>query len=347
MIVSDGGALAYICLDKKSFFSNLNYYTRNSDKKKLIIGLKDNAYGHGIIPVEKMSLEFGLENCFVRGLADLNKLDVSSWESVLVLGSIKKNRYNRPCSNIHYTVNCISDLPFFKANDSVELKINTGMNRNGVCADNALFAIGDLISRGVNVKGVFTHFSSSDTSKYYTLKQLRIFNEICKKIRKQFPELNMRFHCSNTAASGYIKDYSATRIGIGCYGYSNMKKENVYLSPVLSLYAERMSKRLLHAGDSVGYDFRFYINSEEGATLSTFDIGYSDLHFRNSKQNQTILDNLVPVVGKVSMDSFSALIDSENLCVFSNASHLAEQANTTVYDLLVSINGEIERRVIE
>lgn len=336
--------MSYVLLSKEAFINNIRYFTKETSQQSLIIGLKDNAYGHGIEYIETLAIDSGLKHCFIRGLADLNKLSLSSWETVLMLGSIKTNR-DETAHNLHYTVNCISDLPYFLKGDFVEIKVNTGMNRNGVEIKDVIPVIDFLLLHGVTVKGVFTHFSSADISEKYTLIQSEVFNSLFAELNEKYPDLKLRSHSANTAAAEYINSNEMYRVGIGCYGYSSSRNVSRHLKPVLSLYAERMSKRILEVGESVGYDYRFFKNEDVAKVLSTFDIGYADILVRNNECIPILLHNGMSIVGKVSMDSFSAFIDVDELCVFQNVEHLASRANTTAYDILVNLSRDIKRVV--
>ena len=336
--------MAFICIDKSAFYHNLRYYTRKKSKESLIIGLKDNAYGHGIECIEPLAIKFGIQHCFIRGVDDLEKLTPSLWSSILILGSIKKNRAEAT-TNLNYSVNCLSDIDYFFSGDSVEIKVNTGMNRNGIEINNVSMVIEKLIAKGVIIKGLFTHFSSSDTSEQQTLSQCQFFDELIASLRKTYPTLRFRSHAANSAGAEYINSYDMRRVGIGCYGYSSYENVNSKLKPVLSLFAERMSSRIIRPGASVGYDHNFFKNGKTAKVLSTFDIGYADVCIRSNVEEPIVLDGKTLVVGKPSMDSFSALVDVEKICVFREVGTLAKRANTIVYDVLVNINHKIQRIV--
>lgn len=337
--------MAFLCIDKSAFNHNLRYYANKGSKESLIIGLKDNAYGHGIQWIEPLAIEFGIQHCFIRGVADLEKLTPSLWSSILILGSVKTNRSIVP-ANLNYSVNCLSDLDYFYAGDTVEIKVNTGMNRNGIEVDDVIPVIENLIKKGVSIEGIFTHFSSSDTSVEQTFLQSKAFEALVATLREKFPSLKFRTHAANTAGTEYIDSYESMRVGIGCYGYSNFSHVNRELRPVLSLFAERISSREIGPGASVGYDHNFFKNGNVPKVVSTFDIGYADVCIRSNVNDPVVLNDKTLVIGKPSMDSFSAFTNVEQICVFRNVEELAKRANTIVYDILVNINHEIRRIVI-
>jgi len=111
--------------------------------------------------------------------------------------------------------------------------------------------------------------------------------------------------------------------------------KNIYLKPILKLYAHKISSRTLKKGSRIGYGGVGVLDHD--STVSTYDIGYGDGFFRNLYPN---------IVGKISMDSFSMLGEKEEVCIIDDAKDIAQQNHTISYDVLVKINSDIKRVVI-
>ncbi|CAA6826554.1 MAG: Alanine racemase (EC, partial [uncultured Sulfurovum sp.] len=59
--------MAFIKINKENFFHNLSQFVQKTGSKESIgIVLKDNAYGHGLELMAKLSQEFGLTQAVVR-----------------------------------------------------------------------------------------------------------------------------------------------------------------------------------------------------------------------------------------------------------------------------------------
>ena len=88
--------MAYIKIDKKNFFYNLNQFAiKLGSKDKIAIVLKDNAYGHGLDIMAKLSFEFGLTKAVVRDLNEAKKIK-EYFEDILILGdrAIVNSKYS-------------------------------------------------------------------------------------------------------------------------------------------------------------------------------------------------------------------------------------------------------------
>ena len=88
------------------------------------------------------------------------------FKSVLVLSGIPKEF---PGENIYITINNISDICKIPDNTMVELKIDTGMNRNGVLVNQIDEALKKIKDSNLNLKGVFTHFSNAFEPSFLNL----------------------------------------------------------------------------------------------------------------------------------------------------------------------------------
>jgi len=118
----------YITINKQNFFNNLEILTKKTKSKdKLAIVLKDNAYGHGLEIMAKLSKEFGLTKAVVQNQTEAKKIE-SYFEYILVLADIPKEKSDI----IRYPINDIKDIKLFPSGTKVELKVDTGMHRNGI-----------------------------------------------------------------------------------------------------------------------------------------------------------------------------------------------------------------------
>ncbi|MBN2721789.1 MAG: alanine racemase, partial [Campylobacterales bacterium] len=59
--------MAYITLNRSNFYHNLSQIAlKTGSLEKIAIVLKDNAYGHGAIPMARLASEFGIRKAVVR-----------------------------------------------------------------------------------------------------------------------------------------------------------------------------------------------------------------------------------------------------------------------------------------
>jgi len=336
--------LSYITLNKKAFFNNADYYSNLlGNKDKLCIALKDNAYGHGLSQVGQLCLEYGIKHCMVRDIEEANIASQYSFETILIL-------YDRPTkaypSNYIFTINSLDDISSYSPNTKVELKIDTGMSRNGIYHSQIDEALKLISKNNLILNGVFTHFCCADvdTQDDITKKQEENFLNSIKYIKTKVDK-PFKIHCSNTAGVHKANNslYDMARIGIGLYGYSQPVQK--YLKPILSLWANKISTRTLQKGDGIGYGSSYKIE-ENNTIVSNYDIGYGDGFFRIDENQKVFVKNSEQILGRISMDSFSIKGDVSEICIFDNVINLIKIHNTIEYEIFTHLMPRIKRHII-
>jgi alanine racemase len=333
--------LGYIELNKKAFFHNLDYFSNLCGKEKLSIALKDNAYGHGIEEVASMCQEYGIKHVFVRNLREATIAEKFSFDSILVLYEIPQQKYD-----FIIAVNSLEDLQKVPKNSKIELKIDTHMNRNGLIASEVAPALERIEKNGLILNGVFTHFCCSDEESNITKLQeeefLKIISEIEKTIKYPF-----RKHCANSSGAHKVdmKHYDLARVGIGAYGYIDLKNITT-LQPVMKLFANKIATKHIQKGEHVGYGSKAFVAPKE-MLVSNYNIGYADGFFRLGEQKTATIADGRKILGRVSMDSFSVEGDDTTLCVFDNVENLAKVHNTIVYEILANMKPYIKRYITD
>jgi alanine racemase len=91
---------------------------------KLSITLKDNAY---IKEIVQLVSEYGIKHIFVKNIFEANLIKNYTFESILVIYELPTCKYD-----YNFAVNSIESLKQFPEYYSIELKIDTGMYRNGL-----------------------------------------------------------------------------------------------------------------------------------------------------------------------------------------------------------------------
>ncbi|MEA3314447.1 MAG: alanine racemase, partial [Campylobacterota bacterium] len=304
--------MGYIKLNKKAFFNNLDYFSKICGKNKLSIALKDNAYGHGIIEIASMIKEYGVEHIFVKNIKEANLIKKFNFKSVLVLYDIPK-KYNK---NIIISINSIKSIKKIPKNSKVELKLDTGMNRNGISKNEIDLALTLIKENKLILNGIFTHFCCADENNNITQKQVELFDDMILYIKNKI-DIDIRTHCANS--HGIFKvdmgKYDLARIGIGAYGYLDID-EKKFLKPILSLYANKIASKNIKKGDSIGYGSDGFI-AKKDMVVSNYDIGYGDGFLRVGDIKKAKISNGKKILGRVSMDSFSIASKDKKVCVFN------------------------------
>lgn len=334
--------MATIEINKENFYHNLNQIAlKTGSIDKIAMVFKDNAYGHGLKLMAKLASDFGIKHAVVRKLTEAKEIK-SLFKSILVLSDkiVKDNI----CS---FAINSLEDIKQTQKGAKVELKVDTGMHRNGVAIDELEEALDAIKAKELDLVGVMTHFRSADKLGSELFWQHKQF-EIVKSRVKDLGFKNIRFHSHNSAAILRAKNFDEdlVRVGIGAYGYNELSTpfDKVELKPVLSLYAKKISTRVLKEGERIGYAGDFIASKD--MRVSTYDLGYGDGWCRGDSSNAFITAEGLAFLGRVSMDFISLECTKEKICLMNDAKEAAKQLGTISYEIVTALNKDIERKII-
>ena len=327
-----------ITLSKANFFHNLDAIAKQAgSKEKIALVLKDNAYGHGLKEMATLAKEYGIKKAVVRLESEAKEIE-NFFEYILVLGDIPTTSSEK----IFYTINDINAIKNFPRETNIELKVDTGMGRNGVGLCEIDEAIALIEAHGLQLGAVFTHHSCADETNGNYESQKSNF----ESLKKRLPQV-LRFHSCNSAALFREENFSEdmARVGIAAYGCLEMPEElaTPSLKPVLSLYASKNSTRTLHEHDRVGYGATFC--SKKSCCVSNYDLGYAD-GFLRACSNDYQTPQGIEIAGRISMDNSSFLCEKQELLVFNDASRVALFAKTISYEVLTSLKPHLKREIV-
>lgn len=340
--------MAKILINKSHLFHNLQLIEEKiKDKNKIAVVLKDNAYGHGLLEIAQLCSEYGVKNAVVRTLQEAESI-VTFFDNILILADKAPLSYSH---TFHIAVNSLEALDHIPENSKIQLKVDTGMHRNGLSEDELEVAILGALEKNLTITGVFTHYRSADElgSVYFWQKQnfLRIKNKvkaICEKLFLPIPQ----FHSANSSA--IFRDNLFTedmvRVGIALYGYLDTHQafDNPKLKPVLSLFANKLATRKVYTNQRIGYGGTAKI--ENDMNVSTYDIGYGDGFLRLNERKKYITPEGFEVLGRVSMDNLSLNSTQDEVCIFDDVTSLAQIHDTITYEILTSLKPNIKRMIV-
>lgn len=335
--------MAFIKINKQNFYHNLNQIAlQTGSVEKIAIVLKDNAYGHGLELMGRLASEFGIQHAVVRKTVEA-ALIKSLFKTVLILGDsiIKDEVYS-------FTINTLSDITEAQKGAKVELKVDTGMHRNGIALDELDEALRLIKEKSLDLVGVMTHYRSADELSSELFWQQKQF-EIVKQKVKEAGFTNVRFHSHNSATILRTKsfDEDLVRVGIGVYGYNELPElfDQIVLLPVMSLHAKKVSTRRLKAGERIGYGGDFTADKE--MLVSTYDLGYGDGWCRDNSQDSYVTSEGLSILGRVSMDFIALESDKEEICVMKDAQISAKHFKTISYEVTTALASDIPKVIID
>jgi alanine racemase len=216
----------------------------------------------------------------------------------------------------------------------LHLKLDTGMGRYG---------LSELPPPPTQVVGFMSHLATADSDPAFAEQQIERFREATS------PYPGFVRHIANSAAALRIPSarFDAARCGIALYGLSPFGTDpsDDGLEPALGWRSELAQVKRLRPGDSTGYGRMFV--AERPTWIGIVPVGYGD-GFRRDLTGTSVRvgGELRPVVGTISMDSFTVALEDElpvgTPVTLIGHGVLAEEhartAGTITYELVCGIN---------
>ena len=298
---------------------NLEYLAQNiieikktiPNNKKLMAIVKADAYGHGAQMLAQTMLASGVDAFGVSSVdegLDLRQIKIKA--PILVVGAIPVWAVETATLNdIAFSIFNETHLKACKEvyertgiKPKVHVKIDTGMNRIGVRAEEAVKFIEEVRkAEYLNFEGVFTHLAAAEELEP-TREQVNAWNEILAQIDKS----GLLLHIQNTAGTfSYDIESNMVRVGISLYGLypdllANAKKPK--LKQILSLKGRITNIHELRAGEGVSYGHTF--TAYESTKVATIPIGYADGVSRllSNKIEAEVNGEKIRQIGNITMD---------------------------------------------
>jgi len=285
------------------------------DSPKIMVVVKANAYGHGLIKVAKTLEKLRVDYLGVASLDEAIALRKEGIKlAVLVLGSILPEEVDLALDyDVALTV-CNKELAQRLNNKAkaknitvpVHIKIDTGMGRIGIWHEEAAEFVKMLKRmKYIRAEGIYTHFTSASRDNFFTNYQLESFENLLRRLDRE----NIQFHYKHAANSIALVDlkkshFNLVRPGIIVYGMYPKRNfaKILKLKPALSLKTRIVYLKDVPVGRSISYG-RTYI-TEKPTRIATLPIGYADGYGRILSNRASVLvkGEKAPVVGKVTMD---------------------------------------------
>lgn len=281
-------------------------------KTRIICVVKDDAYGHGSVPAARVLQQEGADWFALATLEEALELRQAGIKGrMLVLGSVPVSGIQEAIArNItltisnedvaHELVEAVSGHVL-----TVHLKVDTGMGRGGILADGALDMLHRLAgAKGLNVEGIYSHFSCADSDESYSSMQLRRFEKLLHQLAVEGIR-PLIAHFSNSAGILTMKAamLDAVRPGLLLYGLSPLEGVPIDgLRPAMSMKARIVALKQVPAGYGIGYG-RSYLTYKT-TVVGILPVGYADGYPRmlSNKASVLIHGRRAPVIGRVSMD---------------------------------------------
>jgi len=278
--------------------------------------VKAEGYGHGAVEVARAALAAGADRVGVATLQEALRLRSAGVTAPLHLLSEAPPRSASRIVDAGITATLFT--PGFAAalsraavqhgrTAAFHLKVDTGMNRIGVRAEDAADLVESLRGLpGIAMEGVFTHFATADVPGDWEYeRQLERFNATISEFRRRGIDPGI-VHAANSAATILHPEshFDMVRCGIALYGLhpDPSTHGHVTLEPAMSVKARVTRVARLAMGEGVSYGLTWHAASP--TTVATIPIGYADGIRRSLSNTMHVLIGGRPCrqVGRVCMD---------------------------------------------
>ena len=347
-------------IDRAAFISNIRRVEALCPQAKVLVVVKANAYGHGLVEMAPLAGD--------RDLA----VATSDEAQALIDGGIHNRIWvlegplNLRCLSLstrHEVVWVIHDtaqLPLLQAYDTLSLnvviKIDTGMHRLGFLPEQLreVAARCDAMAH-VHMVCTMSHFASSDKpDNREVAQQTACFEDALQQSGLDAVPQSL----SNSGAVLYYPDAHRDWVRPGIMLYGGMPdagddRDAVALRPVMHLESAIIALRHVSAGESVGYSGLW--TAPRDAIIATIAGGYADGYPRHAPTGTPVVVNGVrcPLVGRVSMDMLGVdVTDVPGVQVGDgverwgsrvSVDEVARHAGTIAYDLLTGVSARVPR----
>jgi alanine racemase len=310
---------AWIEIDLSRLKQNFELINRGKPAGLQILSVvKDEAYGHGALPVARAALACGASFLGLSTLEEAMALRDRGVRARLLLLGDREERELPWCLSNDLTC-CISEphtvavLGQLAARAGkrvpVHLKINTGMNRYGVRWNEAA-SLAALIgsTKSLLLEGVLSHFAQSDEAdKTFALQQLARFEQAMREITGLGLAVKFKHLCNS---GGFLDlpqaHFDMVRLGILPLGVfpSSVCRRIPGIEPVMTVKARIVAIQKLQPGDTVGYGMRYTAASPR--RIAVLALGYGDGFPRVRNQGCVLVHGQrAPLVGGVAMDAIT------------------------------------------
>ncbi|KKW29460.1 MAG: Alanine racemase [Parcubacteria group bacterium GW2011_GWA2_52_8] len=361
--------LVKVYIFRSALRDNYNAFATAFAGVKIAPVLKSNAYGHGLAEVaralDELRPPFFVVDSFFEALI-LRRASVKS--PILVIG------YSRPevisGKTLRGVAFAISDIQTLRdvaralrRPQAIHLKIDTGMNRQGIKPSEIAEALAILKGNGnLIVEGVCSHLGDAENAdQSFTEAQIEVWNKSAEKLEKALPHARY-FHLAATKGFGGTPKIkaNAARIGIGIYGINPNPRYRVSLRPALELRSILSAVKRVGKGEKIGYNATFEASRE--MLIGSVPAGYNEgVDRRLSNSGSVLVRGVVcPIIGRVSMNITTIDVtdlpearQGEEVVLLSadpdspnSVEKTAAICHTIPYEILIHIPGYLRREVV-
>lgn len=317
------GPRAEALIDLDAIAHNVRVLGAHAGAAGVMAVVKADGYGHGLLPVARTVLAAGAVELGVATLEEALALRAGGVTAPVLSWLHTADEDFAPAvtadvglgvSSPRHLAGVLDGARTAGRTAEVSLKVDTGLNRNGVSPgelDETLHALARAQAEGaVRLRAVFSHLARADEPDHPVVEtQVQRLREALERAARVglVPEV---VHLANSAATLTRPDlaFDLVRPGIAVYGLSPVpRRGDLGLRPAMTLRTRVALVKRVAAGEGVSYGHEWTAPAD--TTVALLPIGYADgvpralgSHPQGHRAEVLLGGQRRPLVGRVCMD---------------------------------------------
>lgn len=361
-------------MDLSAIRHNVSVLRRHTPSAELMVVVKADAYGHGLVPVARAALSAGATRLGTAYISEALSLRAAGFTAPILSWIITPGE---PLDDaVAAAVELSAGAPWLLDDIAasarrtgraarVHLKIDTGISRGGATVDGWAGLVERALARQaegtIEIAGLWSHLACADIPGHPSVgRQLAAFDDaltVAGKAGVTGP--GVLRHIANSAATLILPEacYDMVRPGIAVYGLSPIPEMGDFgLRPAMTLSARIAMVKRVAAGTGVSYGHLY--TTERETTLALVPLGYADGVLRASGNRAEVLlgGRRRTVAGRVCMDQFMIDVgddqvkEGDEAILFGpgaggepTAQEWADSLGTITYEIVTRIGSRVPR----
>jgi alanine racemase len=371
-----GPVRAELVVDLDALRHNVRTLARTCAPAALMVVVKADGYGHGMVPVARAAREAGADWLGVATIDEALSLRASGDTGPLLcwLGVPGEDYAAAIDAGVDVTAYSATEVGEIVAaarridrRARMQLKVDTGLSRGGATAADWPGVVAAALAAGrdgdAEVTGVWSHFACADDPDHpANAAQEQAYAAALDVAEEAGLDPGLRHLCNSAGALTRPQArYDLVRCGLASYGLSPVPdhhtSEDLGLVPVMTARAQVAMTKQVAAGAGLSYGHTY--RAARDTTVALVPVGYGDgvpVHGSSVAPVQVAGERRT-ISGRVCMDQFLVDVDDQpvsagdEVVLFGSgatgaptAQEWAEACGTISYEIVTRIGGRFGRR---
>ncbi len=371
-----GPVRAELVVDLDALRHNVRTLARTCAPAALMVVVKADGYGHGMVPVARAAREAGADWLGVATIDEALSLRASGDTGPLLcwLGVPGEDYAAAIDAGVDVTAYSVTEVGEIVAaarridrRARMQLKVDTGLSRGGATTADWPGVVAAALAAGrdgdAEVTGVWSHFACADDPDHpANAAQEQAYAAALDVAEEAGLDPGLRHLCNSAGALTRPQArYDLVRCGLASYGLSPVPdhhtSEDLGLVPVMTARAQVAMTKQVAAGAGLSYGHTY--RAVRDTTVALVPVGYGDgvpVH-GSSVAPVLVAGERRTISGRVCMDQFLVDVDDQpvsagdEVVLFGSeatgaptAQEWAETCGTISYEIVTRIGGRFGRR---